>query len=55
MKDLYVIFDGNETEKEFLEKCLDQWERCNNVYSETQKLIIVGSIFSEMRHRVNEL
>jgi len=51
----YVYFEGDETEKEFLTKCLEQWEKCNNFKTEPQKLIALGGLFSEIRHRLNEL
>lgn len=52
----YVYFNGEETELEFLEKINKQW--CiilEQDYSETQMLMALGSIFSEVRHRVEEL
>jgi hypothetical protein len=55
MEDLYIDFTGEENEKEFLEKCYKQWEKINEVDSETQRLIIVGSVFSEIRHRLDEM
>jgi hypothetical protein len=52
----FVVFDGNETEKEFLDKCLKQWEMTiNNGTSPIFQLIEIGSIFSEIRHRVDEI
>lgn len=55
MDDLFVYFDGEETEKEFLQKCMEQWNKTNNAKSETQKLMVLGSLFGEIRHRLNEL
>ncbi|MDD5589394.1 MAG: hypothetical protein PHP92_05040 [Candidatus Nanoarchaeia archaeon] len=55
MNDLYVMFDGEETEKEFLNKCLEQWGKSCNAKSDIQKLIILGSLFAEIKHRVNEM
>jgi hypothetical protein len=52
----FVDFTGEENEKEFLEKCLEQWEITNGrEISDINKLIELGTIFSEMRHRVYEL
>lgn len=55
MDDLYVLFDGNETEKEFLSKCMEQWEKSCNAKSDMQKLIVLGSLFAEIRHRLKEI
>lgn len=51
----YIGFDGQETEKEFLEKCLEQWELASEEPQPVLGIIQLGSMFSEMRHRVNEL
>lgn len=53
----FVDFTGDENEIEFLEKCLKQWEITanNEKLSEPIKLCQVGSVFSEMRHRLEEL
>lgn len=52
----FVEFTGEETEKEFLEKCLEQWEKTvNSKYPDMMKLVQLGSMISEMRHRVEEL
>lgn len=52
----FIDFTGEETEKKFLEKCLNQWEwSLNSGNSDVGKLIQIGTIFSEMRHRVEEL
>lgn len=52
----FVVFTGEETEKEFLEKCLEQWEvTAESDVPEVVKLMRLGTIFSEMRHRVDEL
>ena len=53
MKD-FITFTGEETEKEFLEKCLEQW----SMSAEKDPLFAmmeIGTVFSEMRHRVEEL
>lgn len=55
LMNLFVIFTGEETEKEFLEKCLKQWDNTHSIQSETQKLMMLGAMFSEVRHRINEL
>lgn len=47
----FVYFDGDETEKEFLQKCLRQWE----MLSENDAMFKLGALFSEIRHRVAEL
>lgn len=51
----YIGFDGQETEKEFLEKCLEQWELASEEPQPVLGMIQLGSLFSEMRHRVSEL
>lgn len=52
----YVEFTGEETEKEFLEKCVEQWElAANSQLSDIGKLMRLASVFSEMRHRIEEL
>ena len=55
MKDLFVYFDGDETERQFLEKCYRQWSLACEAESDTQKLIILGSLFAEIRHRISEI
>lgn len=50
----FVNFNGEETEKEFLEKCLEQWDMSSQE-SPLQAIMQLGSMFSEMRHRVSEL
>lgn len=47
----FVYFDGDETEKEFLQKCLRQWE----MLSENDAMFKLGALFSEIRHRVAKL
>lgn len=52
----FIDFTGEETEKEFLEKCYKQWnivieQSCSDV----QKLMHLGGVFSEIRHRMEEL
>lgn len=52
----FVIFEGEETEKEFLEKCLEQWDiTMNGEGSEMKKLMEVGTVFLEIMHRIDEL
>ena len=53
---IFIDFTGEETEKEFLEKCYKQWnivieQSCSDV----QKLMNIGGAFSEIRHRMEEL
>lgn len=50
----YVTFTGEETQKEFLEKCLEQWDMSSQE-SPLQAIMQLGAMFSEMRHRVSEL
>lgn len=52
----FVEFTGEETEKQFLKKCYRQWVIAGNAdVSDTQKMLIVGSVFREMDHRIREL
>ena len=52
----FVDFTGEESEKEFLEKLLKQWEITSNKdVSDTNKVIELGTVFSEIRHRIDEL
>lgn len=52
----FVDFTGEETDKEFLEKCLQQWDMTiGKDVSETNKLLEIGTVFSAIRHRVEEL
>lgn len=52
----FVDFTGEENEKEFLEKCLKQWdETTEKEVPEVMKIIELGNVFSEMRHRLEEL
>lgn len=52
---LFVYFTGEENEKEFLSKCIEQWDKLEGWETETQKLICLGGLFSEIRHRLEEL
>lgn len=52
----FVDFIGDEKEKEFLEKCLVQWEKTSSSnYSDTMKMCHIGTVFSEIRHRLEEM
>lgn len=52
----FVEFTGEETEKEFLQKCLQQWElTANSGAVEVMKMAQIGTVFSEIRHRIEEL
>lgn len=52
----FVIFDGEETEKQFLEKCLNQWDLTANAdISEVGKLIQIATVFTEIKHRLDEI
>lgn len=55
MEDLYIMFTGEETEKEFLKKCYEQWGKACEAETETQRLIVLGSLFGEIRHRLEDL
>lgn len=55
MTSQFIDFTGEETEKEFLGKLLLQWEKTNDCKSNIQKLCLVGSMMSEVRHRIREL
>lgn len=46
-----VYFHGDETEKEFLKKCLEQWE----ILNENDAMLSLGVLFSEIRNRVVKL
>lgn len=51
-----VHFTGEETEKEFLEKCLQQWElTVDDNTPSSGKMMQLGALFYEIRHRINEL
>ena len=52
----FIDFTGEETEVEFLEKCLEQWELTTKKgYDDTTKLIQIASVFHEIRHRIRAL
>lgn len=52
----FVDFTGEENEKEFLEKCLKQWEiTTEKDIPEMIKMMQIGTVFSEIRHRIAEL
>lgn len=52
----YVKFTGEEDEKEFLERCLEQWELTSNSgRPEVMKIMELATVFSEMRHRLDEV
>lgn len=52
----FIEFTGEESEKEFLEKCLKQWEiATNSDVTDMVKVMHIGTAFIEMRHRLNEL
>lgn len=46
-----VYFHGDETEKQFLQKCLEQWE----ILSDNDAMLSLGVLFSEIRNRVVKL
>lgn len=52
----FVEFTGEETEKEFLEKCLEQWKLTgNSSQPDVIKMCQIGTVFNEIRHRLEEL
>lgn len=52
----FIDFTGEETEKEFLQKCIEQWETTiESSVSDMGKVMQLGAVFSEMRHRIDEL
>ena len=54
--DKFVMFTGEENEKEFLEKCLKQWElTSNSERPDMFKVMELATVFSEIRHRIAEL
>lgn len=50
----YIEFTGEETEIEFLEKCIEQWEIAQDE-DFFKKMMMLGSMFREVRHRIEEL
>jgi hypothetical protein len=51
-----MIFTGDENEKDFLEKCLGEWDQVvESGIDDILKLIKLGALFHEMRHRLDEL
>lgn len=52
----FVNFTGEETEKDFLKKCVEQWNlTLESGVSDMGKVMQLGTVFSEMRHRIDEL
>ena len=52
----FVEFTGEETEKEFLVKCLNQWElTAKSPVPDMAKIMQLGTVFSEIRHRIDEI
>ena len=52
----FVEFTGEENEKEFLEKCLQQWDlSSNSERPDMFKIMELATVFREMRHRITEL
>ena len=52
---VFVDFTGEENEKKFLEKIYLQWEKACQCKNDFQKLIMIGSAMSKIRHRIEEL
>lgn len=50
----YIEFTGEETEIEFLEKCIEQWEIAQEG-DFFKNMMMLGSMFREVRHRIEEL
>ena len=50
----FVQFTGEENEKEFLEKCLEQWETSAEK-PPIVAMIQLGALFSEIRNRITAL
>ena len=56
MEDKFVIFEGDENEIEFLEKCRKQWEiTANSNQPDMIKIMQIATVFHEMEHRIAEL
>jgi hypothetical protein len=52
----FIEFTGEENELEFLKKCYEQWDTIISLScSDIQKLIKLGALFSEIKHRIGEL
>lgn len=52
----FVNFTGEETEKEFLQKCLMQWDKtAESDMPDFMKMMQIATVFSEMRHRIEEV
>ena len=52
----FVDFTGEETEKEFLEKCIQQWDMTmESEKNHINKMLEIASVFREIRHRLVEL
>lgn len=52
----FVDFTGEENEKEFLEKCVKQWSlTVNQDIPEVLKVCQLGTIFSEIQHRIRDI
>lgn len=52
----FVEFTGEETEKEFLQKVLKKWDlTADSDKPDMFKMMELGTVFSEIRHRIAEL
>ena len=52
----FLNFTGEETEVEFLERCYKHWASVTGGFdTDTRKLVRLTPIFTEMRHRIEEL
>ncbi|OJG96307.1 hypothetical protein RV17_GL000266 [Enterococcus thailandicus] len=51
-----MIFTGEENEKEFLAKCVEQWElTAESDIPEMIKVMRLATVFTEMRNRIDAL
>lgn len=50
----YVIFNGDESEIEFLKKLHEQWQKAVSEEA-IFAMMQLGSAFHEVRHRISEL
>jgi hypothetical protein len=53
----FIEFTGEETEVEFLKKCIKQWKLTagNTELTDMMKIMHIATIFHEMQHRIDEL
>lgn len=52
----FVIFTGEENEKEFLAKCVEQWDlTAESDVPEMIKVMQLATVFTEMRNRISDI